>query len=108
MGPRPSDKHQIDRIDNDIGYYPYNCRWATKEQNTQNRGGWSKKTSSNYKGVSKNGGGWVAKITKNKQDYYLGTFKTEIEAAQAYDKKALELHGEFAVINFNKGDRCAP
>ncbi len=37
MGLRPSDSHQIDRIDNNKGYEPSNCRWAESKQNIRNR-----------------------------------------------------------------------
>lgn len=37
MGNRPSLKHSIDRKNNDLGYSPENCRWATVLQQRHNR-----------------------------------------------------------------------
>lgn len=37
MGDLPFPKAQIDRIDNDKGYYKENCRWVTPSENCRNK-----------------------------------------------------------------------
>lgn len=57
MGHRPSPKHSIDRIDNDRGYCKENCRWATHQEQCQN-----KRTSVylTINGFTKNIGEWAS------------------------------------------------
>lgn len=37
VGPRPSPKHSIDRINNNLGYEPGNVRWALPVEQSNNR-----------------------------------------------------------------------
>mgnify|MGYP001145122316 CR=1 FL=1 len=52
-----------------------------------------------YFGIFYHNKRWIAQITHNRKHYYIGSYFTEIKAALAYNKKALELFGENAKIN---------
>lgn len=62
-----------------------------------------KKPGSIYKGVTKRIKRgkltWEVRITKDKQTFYIGSYKTQKQAGLAYNKKALELYGEHAFQN---------
>jgi len=81
-----------------------NLRDATTSLNNTNCVSKKKraKINSQYKGVCwcTRDLKWISHIVKDFKGYFNGRFETEIEAAKAYDKKALELFGEFAKLNF--------
>lgn len=96
---------QIDHIDGDkLNNRLDNLRLCTPSQNMCNLPP-RKNKSSAYKGVyySKRDSIYGVSITINNKRLHVGNFKTELEAARAYDEKAKELHGEFARLNFPDG-----
>jgi hypothetical protein len=72
-----------------------NLRPATRSQNVANTAR-RRSNSSGYKGVSANGGKWMARIRKGGRLLYLGSFATREEAHAAYISRAGELFGDFA------------
>lgn len=78
-----------------------NLRLCTNAQNQYNR---RPRTgcSSRYKGVDwqRAFNKWRAAIRLNQTYLHLGLFHNEMEAALTYDRKAAELFGEFAWLNF--------
>jgi hypothetical protein len=92
---------EIDHINRDgLDNRKENLRIATRSQNSANKPSYG--GSSKFKGVCKANTKSVryrAWIMKNKKSIYLGSFKTEIEAAVAYNKAAFDAWGDFAMLN---------
>jgi hypothetical protein len=90
----------VDHINHDkLDNRKINLRICTQSENMANMNKIS--GASKFKGVffTRNSKKPYAKICYNYKQIHLGTFDTELEAAQAYNTKALELFGEFAHIN---------
>lgn len=84
-----------DRLDNRRS----NLRAATTAQNLRNRGPSKGRA---LKGVHQRrpGSRWSATIMADGVKHWLGTYGSPEEAARAYDRRALEVHGKFAALNF--------
>ena len=77
-----------------------NLRIASGSQNQHNKPKQKlKNATSKYKGVSRNKKGWRAMINVNWVRFNLGTFKTQKQAALAYNHAAKLYLGEFACLN---------
>lgn len=92
----------VDHIDgNGLNNCKENLRICTGAENNINRRK-HKVMTSLYKGVfwAKSTSGWAAMVGINGKRIWLGTFKTQEEAAAAYDLAAQNIHGRFAKLNF--------
>lgn len=91
----------VDHINHDtLDNRKANLRLATTAQNNKNAPK-RKDNKSGYKGVSwrRDKEKYQAKIKNDNVQHYLGYFDTPEEAALAYNKAAVQMHGEFAAPN---------
>lgn len=98
----PIGKLQVDHINGDrLDNRRCNLRVATYQQNSMNQHR-TAISSSVYKGVSyrKDTNKFTAYITVNYKKINLGCFRSEQDAALAYDNAARVYFGEFANLNF--------
>ncbi len=82
----------IDKIDNDKGYCPDNCRFVDRGLSGRNKRLLTLANKTGYRGIYKSGKKWAAKILSGGEKYYLGCFHDAVSAAKAYDEKAIELN----------------
>jgi hypothetical protein len=89
----------IDHINNNcLDNRTSNLRLADYSLNSHNK---KKKEgfTSKFIGVHRKGSKWVCHISFNNVTTHLGTFATELEAAKAYNLKAIDLYGSNANLN---------
>lgn len=92
--------HEVDhRNGNRLDNRRENLRVCSRSENQCNRGK-TRGNTSGFKGVGKKGNRWRASIKARKRRHGLGYFATPEDAARAYDQAAIQLHGEFARLNF--------
>lgn len=103
-GDSSVDGYEVDHKDRDqTNNKLENLRLASRSQNAMNRAKQCN-NSSGFKGVYKTKRSlskpWCANIQLNGRMKNLGYFSSPKEAAKAYDRKAREIFGKFAVLNY--------
>lgn len=78
-----------------------NLRVCTQSENLMNTNKRRGDFSSKYKGVSWDNSKqrWRAMVYKSGKKNHAGYHRCEVQAAEAYNRKAVELYGEFARLN---------
>lgn len=97
------------RNHNGLDNQEHNLRICTTTQNQANRIARRNPTRSGLKGVYWDARvkKWVAATTRNYKWVFIGSFEDKFDAARAYDSKAIEMFGDFALTNAAMGRLAA-
>jgi len=106
-----TSKLSLERKDNSVGYYPQNCKFATKQEQQYNRDKRDNpKFKSIYIGVSEARPSkrmtttlkkpWRARVCRKGKEIFHECFATEIESAKARDKFCID-NNINVVLNFS-------
>lgn len=95
-----SEELTIDRVDNDKGYSPDNCRWADMSTQAANQK-INKSNTSGYIGVSRSNGKFKSVVCWKRKYYRLGVFEGPEEAAKIRDQFVID-KGWPHTLNFNR------
>jgi len=101
MRPRPPG-HSLDRIDNDAGYTPENCRWAIRSVQQRNRA-----MVLRARGSVQIRDRWRAQIMINGRQIVLGHFKTKAEANRVYRQAAVQAIVTTEILTATLGPRAS-
>jgi hypothetical protein len=102
IGRKPNTGELVDHIDHDgLNNRRSNLRLSTSTLNQANQRPQARPKSSVYKGVhwDKEYNNWRARIFVHGVRIHLGRFRTEKEAASAYNEAAAQYYGPFACLN---------
>lgn len=88
MGDKPTPYHTLERMDNELGYSKYNCKWATRTEQCVNRRKFKNNTTGET-GVCEVNYGYHARFDYEGIRYDIGrftTFEKAVEARRAFVK----------------------
>jgi hypothetical protein len=90
MGKKPDENYSLDRVNNNLGYSPENCKWSSASEQITNRRKLKSNTTGETGVIGVRGGRFAAKYNEGGVTYHLGRFDS-VEDAATYRNTFLTL-----------------